>query len=195
MTETLPHDALSQILDHVDDPSDILNVALCNKFFYSVAVPQHLHYRDIRSRLQNHSLWTWLSRVDDLRASQIRSLTLLPDQESDFYHLSNALYDLRERLPSDFTPDQPIPLVAFRDADECRMLELALLLALKRMTRLQKVRWYRLPRPLLQDTDDFSIWTTLQNLGTVKELDLYDGEESEIVDTHSFIHSEKVRPF
>ena len=56
----------------VPHPSDqlciqVLNVALSNKTLHSVAVPQHLYYRDIRSRLNNPTLWTWLSRPDDLR--------------------------------------------------------------------------------------------------------------------------------
>ena len=46
------------------------------------------------------------------------------------------------------------------------------------MSGLERFRWYRLPQPLLDSDDD--IWTALQRLGTVKELDIYDGEAIEI---------------
>lgn len=178
MPVTLPSDALDQILNHLDDPSDVLNVALSNKTLHSVAVPQHLYYRDIRSRLNIPTLWTWLSRPDDLRAVHIRSLTILPDQGSDFYHINNHFYDLRERLPPDFTPAERIPLSCNLDFDLCRQSEASLISTLKRMSGLERFRWYCLPRPLFVSDDD--IWTALQSLGTVKEVDIYDRETSEI---------------
>lgn len=93
LTEALPPETLSQILDHVDEPSDVLNVTLSRKTLYSIAVQHHLQYRNIRSRLQNPSLSTWFTRADGLRASHIHSLTLLPDQDSDFYHIRHS-YDV-----------------------------------------------------------------------------------------------------
>ena len=179
MPVTLPSDALDQILNHLDDSSDVLNVALSNKTLHTVAVPQHLYYRDIRSRLNNPTLWTWLSRPDDLRAVHIRSLTILPDQDFDFYSINpNHSYDLRERLPPDFTPAERTPLTSKRDIDLCRQSEASLISTLKRMSGLECFRWYRLPRPLLDSDDD--IWTALQRLGTVKEVDIYDGKAIEI---------------
>jgi len=179
MPVMLPSDALNQILNHLDDSSDVLNFALSNKTHHSVAVPQHLYYRDIRSRLNNPALWTWLSRSDDLRAVHIRSLTILPDQSFDFYSISPShSYDLRERLPPDFTPVERTPLTSKRDLDLRHLSEISLILALKRMSGLERFRWYRLPRPLTDGYDD--IWNTLQGLGTVKEIDIYDGETVEI---------------
>ncbi|KAG6823499.1 hypothetical protein H0H92_010014 [Tricholoma furcatifolium] len=48
--------------------------------------------------------------------------------------------------------------------------------ALKRMCRLKQFQWYHIPRPMIDEgTED--IWSTLQKLGTVKELEVFDGEE------------------
>ena len=179
MPGPLPVDVWDQILTHIPNSSDILNVALASKDLLSIAIPYHLHYRDIRSRLTNPSLWTWLSRLEDLHAAQIRSLTILPDQDEDFYSVRPAhSYDLRERLPPDFTPSDPIPLTARRDIDLYRQCEAGIVSTLTRMTSLERFRWYRIPRPLLRGEND--IWTTLQALGTVKEIDVYDAEDPEI---------------
>jgi len=179
MPVVLPPDVLESILNHVESPSDVLNVALSNKVLRSIAIPQHLHYRDIRSRLSNIALWTWLSRLDDLRAARIRSLTILPDQDWDFYSQTHT-YDLRERLPPDFIPSQGIPLSIKRDLDLYRQCEVILISVLERMTSLQRFRWYRVPRPMVNGEDN--IWSTLRRIGTIKEIDLYDGDSEELTD-------------
>ncbi|KAF4618515.1 hypothetical protein D9613_010016 [Agrocybe pediades] len=173
----LPLDVVDQVLCHTDDPSDVLSVALCNRALHSVAIPHHLYYRDIRTRLTNISLWNWLSRLDDLRAEHIRSLTILPDQDSDFYDM-NYSYDLRERLPPDFTPSSPIPLTAYRDLDVCRQSEMVLIATLRRTSRLQRFRWHRIPPPLSEGQEN--IWTVLRRLDTLSEIDLYDGGSLEL---------------
>ncbi|KAJ3506611.1 hypothetical protein NLJ89_g6777 [Agrocybe chaxingu] len=137
---------------------------------HSVAVPQHLHYRDICSRLNNPGLWTRLARLDDLRAPHIRSLTILPDVEF-VYAMHEHIYDLRERLPSEFSQLEWQPLSS-RTPEACRDCEIRLVSALKRMSCLQRFRWYRVPRPALEGPND--VWSTLARLGTVKELDILD---------------------
>jgi len=64
-----------------------------------------------------------------------------------------------------------------RDFDLCHLYEVSLISAVKRMSGLELLRWYRLPRPLIDGYDD--IWTTLQGLGT----DIYDGEAVVTSDT------------
>jgi hypothetical protein len=180
MPVTLPSDVLDEIVNHVDDYSDVLNVALSNKALSSVALPQHLHYRDIRTRLHNPALWSWLSRSDDLRAAHIHSLTILPDNDFDLYEMTPShTYDLRERLPPELTPSESRPFTSHRDLEACRESETSLVSVLKRMSSLQRFRWYRVPRPLLEEgTDD--VWSTLQRLGTLRELDIFDGDANEI---------------
>ncbi|KAJ3501006.1 hypothetical protein NLJ89_g9537 [Agrocybe chaxingu] len=178
MPVTLPSDALEQIVAYVDEYSDVLNVALSNKALYEAAVPLHLQYRDIRSRLNNPVLWTWLSRLDDLRAARIRSLTLLADDEFG-WEMHERTHDLSERMPSEFEKSgrERLPeLTPELTPEACRECEVVLVKALKRMSRLQRFRWYRVPRPVLEGPDD--IWSTLAQLGTVREIDVLDKEAS-----------------
>ncbi|CAA7261821.1 unnamed protein product [Cyclocybe aegerita] len=185
MPVALPSDALEQIIAHVDEYSDVLSVALSSKELYEVAVPLHLQYRDIRSRLNNPALWTWLSRLDDLRAARIRSLTLLADDEFG-WEMHESAHDLRERVPAEFEKSDRERLPELT-SEACRQCEVGLVKALKRMTRLQRFRWYRVPRPVLEGPDD--IWSTLAQLGTVREIDVLDKEASTF-DVASIAHSE-----
>jgi len=173
MSTLLPSDVLGQVVNHIDDYSDVLNVALSNKALYSVVVPYHLHFRDLRTRLHNPALWSWLSRLDDLRAAQIRSLTILPDADFELYTMTpTATYDLRERMAPELAPFESRPLTVHQDLDACCEAELNLVSALKRMSCLRRFRWYHVPRPLIEGTDD--VWSVLQRLGTVRELDILD---------------------
>lgn len=196
MAIVLPLDAVGQILQHVEEQSDVLSVALCSKSLYSVTVPQHLHYRDIRTRLNNPSLWALLSRTEDLRAPYVRSLTILPDQEEDFHRYNYSLihHDFRERLPPECTPAEKIPHLYSLDeaqlAETYRRSENALVFALKRMIRLKRFRWYHVPQPFLHGED--SIWTMLQSLGTVKEVDVYDRGTDSIHPPFSIVFSNTV---
>jgi len=194
MLVTLPSDVLDEIVNHIEDYSDVLNVALSNKVLSSVALPQHLHSRDIRTRLHNPALWSWLSRSDDLRAAHIRSLTILPDNDFDLYEMTpDHTYDLRERLPSELTPCESRPFTSYRNLEACRESETSLVSALKRMSCLQRFRWYRVPRPLLEESTD-NVWSTLQGLDTVRELDVFDGDVSE-VQIAPIVISDTVRGF
>ncbi|KAF8155921.1 hypothetical protein B0H34DRAFT_808883 [Crassisporium funariophilum] len=193
MAFTLPSDVLDEVVNHVEDYSDVLNVALSSKDLFSIAVPHHLHFRDIRTRLQNPALWSWLSRLDDLRAAHVRSLTILPDNGYDFYTMSPAdTYDFRERLPSDFIPSESLPFTSHRNLEACLESEMSLVTVLKRMSNLKRFRWYRVPRPLLQEGPD-DVWSTLRRLGTVRELDIFDDDVSEIevssiANSETFLH-------
>ena len=169
MIASLPPDLLDVILGHIESHADILNVALSNKALHSLVVSsRYLHYCDIRSKLHNPSLWSWLSRLDDLRAANIHSLTILPDDVYDIY--SSVLDGLRERLPPNF-PSKPQPLssLTLETARESQML---LVSALRRMSHLRQFRWYCIPPPVLEGEDD--IWTTLARLGTIRELNILD---------------------
>jgi len=180
MPVTLPSDVVDEIVNHIEGYSDVLNVALSSKALSSVALPQHLHYRDIRTRLHNPALWSWLSRSDDLRATHIHSLTILPDNDFDLYEMTpNHTYDLRERLPPELTPSESRPFTSDRNLEACRESETSLVSVLKRMSSLQRFRWYRVPRPLLDEGTD-NVWSTLHRLGTVRELDIFDGDANEI---------------
>ena len=173
MSTLLPSDVLGQVVNHIDDYSDVLNVALSNKALYSVVVPYHLHFRDLRTRLHNPALWSWLSRLDDLRAAQIRSLTILPDADFELYTMTpTAIYDLRERMAPELAPFESRPLTVHQDLDACCEAEVNLVSALKRMSCLRRFRWYHVPRPLIDGTD--GVWSVLQRLGTVRELDILD---------------------
>ena len=173
MSTLLPSDVLGQVVNHIDDYSDVLNVALSNKALYSVVVPYHLHFRDLRTRLHNPALWSWLSRLDDLRAAQIRSLTILPDADFELYTMTpTAIYDLREHMAPELAPFESRPLTVHQDLDACREAEMNLVSALKRMSCLRRFRWYHVPRPLIEGTD--GVWSVLQRLGTVRELDILD---------------------
>ncbi|KAF8155908.1 hypothetical protein B0H34DRAFT_850948 [Crassisporium funariophilum] len=171
MAFTLPSDVLDEVVNNVEDYSDVLNVALSSKDLFSIAVPHHLHFRDIRTGLHNPALWSWLSRLDDLRAAHVRSLTILPDNEYDFYTMSPVdTYDLRERLPSDFIPTESRP--SHRSVEACRGIGV--------------------PRPLLEEGPD-DVWSTLRRLGTVRELDIFDGDDNEIkvssiANSETFLH-------
>ncbi|KAF8155918.1 hypothetical protein B0H34DRAFT_715335 [Crassisporium funariophilum] len=192
MAFTLPSDVLGEVVNHVEDYSDVLNVALSSKDLFSIAVPHHLHFRDIRTGLHNPALWSWLSRLDDIRAAHIRSLTILPDNEYNFYTRTPVdTYDLRERLPSDFIPSESRPSTAHH-VEACRESEMSLITVLKRMSNLQRFRWYRVPRPLLEDGPN-DVWSTLRRLGTVRELDIYDSHDleikaSSIANSETFLH-------
>jgi hypothetical protein len=174
MPVNLPSETLDEIISYVEPYTDVLNIALSNKALSSVAIPQHLHYRDIRSKLHNPPLWSWLSRLDDLHAAHIRSLTIIPDHDYDIRGMSpEHLYDIRERLPAEFYGSESQPLHSLT-AEDCRVAETKLISALKRMSCLHKFRWYRALRPVLDGGED--IWSTLERLGTVKELDILDVE-------------------
>ena len=176
MPATLPLDVFDQILNHIDDPCDVLNLALSNKTLYSVAVPRHLHYRDICTPLYNLSLWTLLSINDDIRASQIRSLSILPDSKYDAPSLHPwKFYDTRKRLDPDFIPDEPEVRGPDLDVDKYINAEDIMISALERMVCLRRFVWYRAERPHHGSGDD--LWTTLQNLGTVKEIDIYENNK------------------
>ena len=167
---SLPHEALDVIMGHIESYDDILSVALSNRALYSLVVSRHLYYRDIRSRLHNPSLWSWLSRSDDLRAAHIHSLTILPDDQPDAYRL-------RERLPPNF-PSQSRPANYSPTLEATRESQMLLVSALKRMFRLRRFRWYCVPRPVLEGEDD--IWNTLARLGTVRDLCVLDFEVDEL---------------
>lgn len=156
MPVILPPDALDQIVSHVEDFSDVLNVTLSGKALSSVALSQHLHYREIRTRLHNPALWTFLSRSDDLRAAHIHSLTILPDNDFYFSEMTPGHpYDLRERLPPEITPPESRSCAPHQELEACRESEMSLVSVLKRMSGLQRFKWYRELRPVLEEgTDD-----------------------------------------
>lgn len=145
----LPSDVFDQILNHIEGPIDILNFALSNKTLYSVAVPRHLHYRDIRTPLYNPSLWDSLSRKDDIRAFHVQSLTILPDTQFDFM---GALflckdYDIRKRLDPNFTTCEPTMGHPDRYAQDYIDEEDIMIVALERMVCLRRFVWHRVERP------------------------------------------------
>ncbi len=103
--------AFDQIPHHIDDPCDVLNFALpvSNKTLHPVAVSRPLHYPEICTQLYNSSLWISLSRKDDIRASQIHSLGILPDSKYDVPRsLHSCKYDdTRKRPDPDCIPNEP----------------------------------------------------------------------------------------
>ncbi|KJA26282.1 hypothetical protein HYPSUDRAFT_36559 [Hypholoma sublateritium FD-334 SS-4] len=175
MPDMIPSDVFDQILNHIDDPIDILNFALSSKALYSVAVPRHLHYRDIRTPLYNPSLWASLYRKDDIRASHIHSLTILPDTVYDLMKTMIPCkdYDIRKRLDPNSTPYEPMIWDPDRGMDEYVEAEDSMISALERMVCLRRFAWYRVERPFFSGGND--LWTALRNLGTIEEIDIYEG--------------------
>ncbi|KDR76599.1 hypothetical protein GALMADRAFT_451976 [Galerina marginata CBS 339.88] len=171
MSVTLPYDLLEQVVAYVDDRHDVLSFALSNKDAYSLAVPQHLHYRDIRCKLRNPNLWQWLSGSENRRVAHIRSLTILPEYTEGHWLPSEHLYYLRQRLPAELSRYES-PSLRPPTKEKLRDSERKLISALKRMSNLQRFRWYHSPRPLLNGGDN--VWSTLKRLGSVKEVDAVD---------------------
>ncbi|KDR76596.1 hypothetical protein GALMADRAFT_247003 [Galerina marginata CBS 339.88] len=171
MSVTLPYDVLEQVVAYIDDYPDVLNFALSNKEAYSLAVPQHLHYRDIRCKLRNPSLWQWLSRSENRRVAHIRSLTILPEDAKSHWLPSEHLYDLRRRLPAELSTHES-PSMDLPSEEVLLDSERKLISALKRMSNLQRFRWYHLPGPQLNGGNN--VWSTLKQLGSVKEVDAVD---------------------
>ncbi|KAG6906318.1 hypothetical protein DXG01_014493 [Tephrocybe rancida] len=171
----LPSDVFGQIVGHIESYSDVLNVALSNKVLSSASVPGYLQYHDIRTRLLHPALWERLSHPDDLRAVRVRSLTIIPDNYWDFYEIRpEHNYDLRERLPPHLTPSGPPD----RTSDNYRSATASMVLALRRMSRLERFGWY-CKSALVSEAGLDDVWETLQYLGTVRELSIFDVAESQ----------------
>lgn len=84
----LPLELLDAVLACIDEPSDLLHLALTCKSLCSFIIPEHLYFRVIRCRVQDtRELWILLSQNVRL-ASRVRSLTVFGDY-----------INLNERIP------------------------------------------------------------------------------------------------
>ncbi|KAI0065746.1 hypothetical protein BV25DRAFT_1821423 [Artomyces pyxidatus] len=73
---TLPFDVLETILSHLDARKDVLALSLLSSTFRDLAIPRHLHYREIHCPLnEDDSLWIHLAQRRDL-ALNVRTLVI-----------------------------------------------------------------------------------------------------------------------
>ncbi|HEV7738033.1 MAG TPA: hypothetical protein VGO47_11755 [Chlamydiales bacterium] len=76
MTTRLPEDIILAILEEIDEPRDLLSLALCNHFFKRIIIPLHLDFRHIRYDENKASLWRYL--VDrPVLAARLRKLEVI----------------------------------------------------------------------------------------------------------------------
>lgn len=170
--ENLPNELLDQIVNLLDEPSDLLPLALASSRFCSIIIPRHLHYRHIRCSAQDGlKLWDALSKDKSL-ARNVRSLQL---------QLSPPL-----RIPPIYTPslDDVVKLVKRSSVEKVEAVdgddERALLKGLKNMVNLAAFRWtmdhaHLQTVPLDPENGDRSnIWTVLSTLPTLREVEVHD---------------------
>jgi hypothetical protein len=76
MTLLLPKEIMLAILEEVDEPRDLLSLALCSHSFKRIIIPRHLSLRHIRHDHKKASLWKYL--VDrPVIAARLRKLEVV----------------------------------------------------------------------------------------------------------------------
>ncbi|TFK47458.1 hypothetical protein OE88DRAFT_806348 [Heliocybe sulcata] len=172
----MPLEMLSRIACSIDSRPDLLSLAITCKSLYSIISPSHLQYHDIRTPLAMPLLWKRLAHHDDCHAPMIRSLTILYNNRA-FTGLADLVGDAasEERLPEEYREPHgrgnAVVHGPFHEAELLRQWESDFMLALKRMKNLRRFRWYR-RTPVIQGDND--IWSALNDLGTVKDVQFVD---------------------
>ncbi|GJJ16216.1 hypothetical protein Clacol_010512 [Clathrus columnatus] len=72
----IPSELLGVIIDLIDEPKDLLQLALASKHFYTIVVSDHLYYRHIRCDSRYMDLWS-LFQTNFSIASKIRKLEMV----------------------------------------------------------------------------------------------------------------------
>jgi hypothetical protein len=76
MQSRLPKEIILVILEEIDEPCDLLSLALCNRFFRRLIIPRHLSFRHIRYNENKASLWKYLVDRPNY-AARIRKLEVV----------------------------------------------------------------------------------------------------------------------
>lgn len=172
--DSLAPELVHQIACSLETREDAVSFALTCQYVYSILSQIHLQYIEIRSPLRMPSLWARLSR-DDMRASVVRSLTVLPEDTWDIDSVTRDYFDLEEQIPQEYrecsandhgTGHWNVDQKVLQEWQE------ELHAALERMKCLRQFRWLRSVPPVSEGEND--LWTRLQSLGTVQELQVLD---------------------
>ena len=73
--DNLPFDIKDDIISSVDAPSDLLCLALANKEWTSMIIPNHIEYRELEIRVDHPEIWQHLATRVDL-AKNVRSVRI-----------------------------------------------------------------------------------------------------------------------
>ncbi|THH18717.1 hypothetical protein EW146_g2302 [Bondarzewia mesenterica] len=172
---SLPPEIVDEIVTEIPSPKTLLALSKSSKSLAALVIPHHLYFRVIRASFLRSHLWERLAR-DELHAANVHSLTVLKN-DADFPPLSPDEYDVAERLPpfpeseSEMGWEAGRPLARAQATFDIE-IETMLVSALRHMVHLNEFAWYREPSPILTGEDD--IWSTLQRLKTVRNLDILD---------------------
>ncbi|KZT25455.1 hypothetical protein NEOLEDRAFT_1178257 [Neolentinus lepideus HHB14362 ss-1] len=131
------------------------------------------------------ALWTRLAHPDDDHAGLIRSLTILPHDPWDIDSVLRDGLPVEERLPKEYQEYTPLEKVRSAEIDRVMEWEEQLNVALKRMKNLRQFRWF-CSAPTVEGEGD--LWSTLNTLGTIRDLHIFDlGLGPHIATSSSFL--------
>ncbi|KZT25473.1 hypothetical protein NEOLEDRAFT_1133420 [Neolentinus lepideus HHB14362 ss-1] len=172
---TLPPEILDILACNLDCRKDLLSLALSCRYLYSIVSHLHLQYHEIRCRLNMSALWTRLAHPEDGHAGLIRSLTILPNNLCDIDSVMEDSLPLKERLPEEYQEYTPLEDDQSAVIESVTEWEEQLNMALKRMKNLRQFRWFRDP-PVVESEDESEddLWSTLNALGTIRDLSILD---------------------
>ncbi|THH04019.1 hypothetical protein EW146_g10289 [Bondarzewia mesenterica] len=148
---SLPPEILDEIVTEIPSRNTLLALSKSSRSLAALIIPHHLNFCVIRARIFRSHLWERLAR-DGLHAANVRSMTVL---KNNFEDAEEAGWP-----------------VARTQAASVAEIETTLVSALQRMVHLNEFAWYHVCPPALTGEDD--IWSTLQRLGTVRNLDILD---------------------
>ncbi|KZT25461.1 hypothetical protein NEOLEDRAFT_1178261 [Neolentinus lepideus HHB14362 ss-1] len=167
----LPLEMLDKVASCIDDREGVLSFGLSSKRLYSIVSKSHLQYCDIRVPLSMPALWARLSRPDDMRASLIRSLTILHDEpvdsESFFRNFKLERRVLEEYAEEGSRSNVKGDPVVFNGVDEGGIIP-----AVRRMINLRQFRWLRQQSVVVFGGDN--LWTAINSLPMLKDLHVVD---------------------
>ena len=117
--DNLPFDIKDDIISSVDATSDLLRLALANKEWASMVIPNHIEYRELKVRIDHAEVWQHLAARADL-AKNIRSVRIMRQITSNIKRSSTTLTDFVEEgnanlaSPEDRSPEMLRALSNFK---------------------------------------------------------------------------------
>jgi hypothetical protein len=173
----LPVETLEEIVNLVDEPRDLFNLASACRILARIIIPRHLQYRVIRCRLNTSTVGKQLS-MDKLLARNVRILELQQDPKDD------RPADPRLRIPRGLEFAETYESHPLRRYDHAASLEreydleLRLISSIKNMSNLTHFKWNRDP-PLIGDrSPQGDVWMALKGCRELRELDALDVEST-----------------
>ena len=182
--DLLPFDIKQLILDEIESEEALLQLALSSKGWCGLVIPNHLEYRSLRLDVDRPALWSHLAQKAGL-ASRIRTVVLGPNYP-------NVAIEGVEPWPfqPDICPRAPIEERIEAAEEPRRSCPKDVEQAFANMARLETFQWLvrtqpwdpatgtqggipELP-PIHDEANAWSIFSGLQQSGSVKELYITD---------------------